>query len=434
MTWVTHIAGSVLAAIVLAAPAGAAQLADAIDRAEEQVARAEAPAEREAARQAREADRAQGAADRAQRDYERAQRALEDARFSEAAEAFRAIVAAQGARADAALYWQAYALDRQGRQAEALAAVAELVKGYPNSRWLGDAKALEIQVRQNAGQPVRPEQQADEELKLLAIQALQHQDPAQAVPMLRQFLQGPQSIKLKERALFVLAQSRSPEARTALTEVARGASNPDLQRRAIDYLGVHGSGENRALLAEIYAASNDVDVKRRILRAYMIAGDRARVLAAATGEADPALRAEGVQQLGVMGAHDELWQLYQKETSADVKRRIQQAMFIGGDATRLLELARAEADVDLRRNAVRQLGIMSAEKTGTALLEIYARETDQGIKRAVIQALFIQNNAESLVALARRETDPAMKKAMVQQLSLMKSKVALDYLMEMLGK
>lgn len=431
MTWVKYIAGLVLAAIVLAAPAAAAQPGDTFDSALAQAERAQAQAERETARAAREADWAQ---DRAQRDYERAQRALEEARWTEAADAFRAIVAARGARADAALYWQAYALDRQGQQAEALAAIAELVKGHPDSRWLGDAKALEMQVRQNAGQPARPEQQADEDLKLLAIQTLQHQDPAQAVPMLRQFLQGPQSLKLKERALFVLAQSRSAEARTVLAEVARGASNPDLQRRAIDYLGVHGSGGNRALLAEIYGASTDVDVKRRILRAYMVAGDRARVLAAATGEAEPALRAEAVRQLGVMGAHDELWQLYQKETSADVKRRIQQAMFVGGDATRLLELARAEADVELRRNAVRQLGIMNAEKTGTALLEIYGRETDAGIKRAVIQALFIQNNAESLVALARKESDPAMKKAMVQQLSLMKSKVALDYLMEILGK
>jgi HEAT repeat protein len=416
-----------LAAVGMATPAWAGQVYD-------DDTRAQAQAERAAARAARDADRAQGAANRTQRDYERAQRALEDSRWTEAADAFRAIAAAGGARADAALYWQAYALDRLGQQADALAAVAELVKDFPDSRWLSDAKALEIQVRQNAGQAVRPDQQADEELKLLAIQALQHQDPAQAVPMLREFLAGPQPLKLKERALFVLAQSRSAEARATLAEVARGGSNPDLQRRAIDYLGVHGTGENRALLAEIYGATNDVDVKRRILRAYMIAGDRERVLAAATGESAPELRAEAVRQLGVMGGHAELWQLYQKETSVDVKRRIQQAMFVGGDATRLMELARQEADVELRRNAVRQLGIMNADKTGAALVEIYGRETDAGIKRAVIQALFIQGNADSLVALARKEQDPAMKKAMVQQLSLMKSKVALDYLMEILGK
>ena len=52
----------------------------------------------------------------------------------------------------------------------------------------------------------------------------------------------------------------------------------------------------------------------------------------------------------------------------------------------------------------------------------------------MINSLFVQNNAESLVAIARKETDPAMKREMVSKLSLMKSKVALDYLMEILNK
>jgi hypothetical protein len=52
----------------------------------------------------------------------------------------------------------------------------------------------------------------------------------------------------------------------------------------------------------------------------------------------------------------------------------------------------------------------------------------------VINALFVQGNAESLVALARKESTTEMKREMVQKLSLMKSKVATDYLMEILGK
>ena len=58
-----------------------------------------------------------------------------------------------------------------------------------------------------------PEVQADEELKLFAIQGLQHQDPEQAIPMLEKLLQGTSSPRLKERTLFVLAQSNAPRAR-----------------------------------------------------------------------------------------------------------------------------------------------------------------------------------------------------------------------------
>jgi len=54
--------------------------------------------------------------------------------------------------------------------------VQDLIKRFPQSRWISDAKALELQVRQNAGQAPRPEAESDEELKLLAIQGLRR-DP-----------------------------------------------------------------------------------------------------------------------------------------------------------------------------------------------------------------------------------------------------------------
>jgi HEAT repeat protein len=154
---------------------------------------------------------------------------------------------------------------------------------------------------------------------------------------------------------------------------------------------------------------------------------------AATGEKVPELRAEAVQQLGVMGAHAELAQLYQKETSVDVKRRILQAMFVGGDDTRLIELARTEANPELRRTAVRNLGLLGSPRTGQALVEIYGKDTDPNIKRAVIQALFIQGNGEALVALARKENDSSMKREMVEKMSLMTgNKAVIAYLEEIL--
>ena len=79
-----------------------------------------------------------------------------------------------------------------------------------------------------------------------------------------------------------------------------------------------------------------------------------------------------------MGAHDELWQLYQKETAVDVKKRIIRAMFIGGNVTRLIELAKTEQNPELRRTAVRNLGVMGSKRTGDALVEIYNTDKDVG--------------------------------------------------------
>jgi HEAT repeat protein len=176
-----------------------------------------------------------------------------------------------------------------------------------------------------------------------------------------------------------------------------------------------------------------VDTKRRILRAFMVSGEKGRLFTAAQSEQNAELRAEAVRQLGVMGAHEELWQLYQKETAVEVKKHILQAMFVGGHATRMIDLAKTEQNVELRRSAVRNLGLMGSKGTGQALVDIYSSDRDLSVRKSVIQALFLQDNATSLVALARKEENTELKKEIVQKLSLMRSKVATDYMLELLN-
>jgi HEAT repeat protein len=384
--------------------------------------------------QDREREAEQRERERETRIYDQGRELIDEGRYDRAIERFHEVVAMKGARADAALYWKAWSQNKAGQRAEALTTISALAKEHPKSRYLTQARALEAEVRRDSGQPARPESESDDDLKLMALNALQNSDPEQAIPMLEKLLEGTASPKLKSRALFVLAQSSSPRAREVLKGIAKGTSTPELQNRAIDYLGQQGGRESRAALAEIYAASSDVDVKRRILRAFMIGGEKDRLLSAAQTEQNAELRAEAVQQLGVMGAHEELWQLYQKESAVDVKKRIIRAMFTGGNVTRMVDLARTEQNPELRRTAVANLGIMDSKRTSDALLEIYASEKDAAIRKTVIQGLFQQGNATALVALARKEQDPVMKKEIVQKLSVMgRNPVATAYMMELLN-
>ncbi|MGB6883918.1 MAG: HEAT repeat domain-containing protein, partial [Candidatus Acidiferrum sp.] len=299
---------------------------------------------------------------------------------------------------------------------------------------LKDAKALEIEVRQSNGQPAHPESQPDEELKMLAIQGLMNSDPERAMPLLEKVLNGTGSPKEKSKALFVLAQNGSAQSREILARIARGESNPDLQRKAVEYLGMFGGQQARETLASIYASTNDPSIKRAILRSYMIGGDKQHLLAAAKGEKDPSLRAEAIRQLGIMHAPDELRQLYQMETSTEVKKGILQAFFLSGDAKFLSEAAQGEKDPEVRRAAIRNLGLIGSEDARQALLAIYAKETDRENKEAVLNSLFIQGNAHALVTIARGEKDPELKKTAVSKLALMNSKEGNDYLMEILQK
>lgn len=364
--------------------------------------------------------------------YETGRGALDRRNWTDAINRFEQVIQLKGSRADAAMYWKAYAQSKNGQRAEALATVRQLQQSHPQSRYLNDAKALEIEL--NRGN-VSPESQQDEDLKLLAIQGLQHSDPEQAVPLLEKILTSANGPRVKERALYVLALTNSTRARDILLNIAKGAGNPDLQRKAIDYLANHSQREGRSMLEEVYKSNNDRDVRMRVLRAYANAGDRARLVTAAQSEQDEELRMYAIRSLGNTGAITELSSLYDRETTKPIRMQIVRSLANAGAIERLQQIARNEKDPEIRLLAIRSFANAGRERTGTVLQDMYASETTTEGKTAIINALHSQNNAEGLVAVARREKDPKMQEAIVRRLSTMtKSKVALDYLMEILNK
>lgn len=274
-------------------------------------------------------------------------------------------------RVDAALYWKAYAQTKQRQLTDAMVTLQEIQKKFVESRWLKDAKALELEVRQASGQAVSPDSQTDDDLKLLALRGLMQSDPERGVPMIEQVLSGNSSLKVKENALFVLSQSRSSRAHEILGSVAKGGANPDLQLKAIRYLGTMGGSDNAQILEDAYRATSDEAVKRAIMRSFMISGNRAR-LAAIANEANNsvALRGEAIQQLGVMRADDELARMYGRESSTELKRRIIQGLFVSRSAVRLVELAKAEKDLSLKKDIVQKLSLMKSKEATDYLLEL----------------------------------------------------------------
>ncbi len=309
--------------------------------------------------------------------YESGKNALDNHNYEKAVETFDRVINARtpSSRADGAYYWKAYALNKLGKRDEALATLAELSKQFPQSSWLNDANALKAEVQQGKGQAISPENQADEDLKLYAINALINSDADRAVPLLEGLLSNPKmSPRLKERALFVLAQSRSDKAHEIVGRYAKGGSNPDLQLTAVQYLGTYRSKESRQLLSEVYTSVSDVNVKRAVLRSF--------------------------------------------EMSRDVEH--------------LTAIAKSEQNVDLRREAIRQLGNIRDEQTTASLVAIYGSESDKEIKTEILNSLRNQGAVKQIIDCARKETDPELKKTAVRYLSEMRSKEAMDYLMEIL--
>jgi HEAT repeat protein len=383
----------------------------------------------------RERERAEERLDREAELYERGTEALDDEAWDRALESFDQVARSGSRRQDAALYWKAYAQRKAGRPADALATLAQLRKTAPQSKYLKEADNLEQEIKQSSGQPPAPEKESDQDLKLMALNALLTSNSEQAVPMLEKFLGSSAAPKLRHRALFILTQSGSPRGRAIVADIARGKSHPDLQRTAVKYLGLFGGEESAKTLSEIYATTDDVAIKKAVLQAYMTSGNKAGVLAAARSEKTPEMRRAAIRQLGPMGATAELWELYRTDPSTEARKDIIQGLFIGGAGDRIAELAKTETSPELRRTAVRTLGLMGREQTAATLVSFYQSDRDPEVRREALRGLFIQGNASALVQLAKAEKDPALRREIVQQLSLMGgNKEAMDYLMEILNK
>lgn len=364
-------------------------------------------------------------------DFQKGLRALDARQWDEAIEDFDASVERKGPNADAALYWTAYAQNRAGKRDDALDTISDLKDDYPSSRWIKDAKALELEVRSAIGAPVNAGSYGDDDLKLLALNSLMESDPDKALPILKQLLISSNPPQIKDRAMFVLAQNPSPEAHKLLAEMARDSSNPDLQLKAVRYIGMMGPA-SRDELAAIYSSSSDRRVKRAILEGFMISGARDALLNAAKTEKDPELRRDAIKQLAISGGETQLWQLYHSNISPEDKQAILKSIFLTGNSAHLAEIARSERNPELRIAAVKSLGLMGGNGQADILLSIYRSDTNEDVRRAVLNALLIQQNAKALIDLARNEKHPEMKKEIVSKLALIHSKDATDYMMELL--
>ena len=233
--------------------------------------------------------------------YSQARSRIDNNQYDRALEPLDRVISAKGERADAAMYWKAYSLMKLARRDEALSTLGQLTKQFPNSPWVKDARALEVEVKQAAGQNVSTDT-ADDELKLLALQGIMRSSPDTALPAVEKLLAGGGSVRLKERALFVLQQSRNDKALGIIGNVARTNTNPDLQQRAIRIIGQSNSPEGTNILLSVYKADSSVETKKTVISALALSprSNTAAISALVTlgrAERNPDLKKSIVQHL-----------------------------------------------------------------------------------------------------------------------------------------
>lgn len=260
-----------------------------------------------------------------------------------------------------------------------------------------------------------------EELQMIALEALIHVPEERALPAVLKLLESGGSDELMESAMFVLGQMDSPEAAAALLDYARNGSG-DAQEEAIQMIGINGDATAMAALADIYA-DGDEDVRDAVLEAYLIADDVDAVFAiamAATNEDD---YEEAVETLAVMDARDELVELREAKGPSEA---FVDAAIISDDYEELERLARDNSNPDVQTEAIEALGIVDGPNAEAVLLEIYKTSTDDDVREAAIEGLFIGDYGEAILELYRSSNNAREKGELLEALVVMDSDLAMD--------
>jgi HEAT repeat protein len=326
--------------------------------------------------------------------------------------------------ADAALYWEAYALVQARRTTEAKATIDRLHREFPGSRWGKDADALLRDARPATVTVNAATGDDEEDLADIAVEGLMNAPPERALPLLKKVLQGQHSTKVKKRALFVLSQLGSDAALDVVIDAAKSSPDPELRAEAIRMLGV--SGEDRAIerLREIYATSTDAHEKKQIIEAWLVADRKDLVLASARNEPDPAVRAKAIETLGALDASDELKQLFDVTQDAENRRAIVQALGVSGNGDALAAIAGdAKLPEDLRRDALQALGVAGADDK---LVQLYRQANTDALRDATLQGLIVAGDSDGVLELYRAAKTVDEKKALLRTLTVMGDDSAID--------
>ena len=289
--------------------------------------------------------------------YNDGMKAMDEGRWADAAATFDKAAAKNPNGSESSLFWKAYSLEKLGRHSDANATCDQLRSLHPASSWNGECATLRVQssrdkatlqrivtehsqrdaersqreaeraqreaeraqrnVLGGGDTPLttltldesfdsedigRSRQPADpnDDIKLLALNALMRQEPEKALPALRTFIFSDKPLELRRRALFVLGQSKAPGAQELLTEIALKNSDPALQRAAVQTFATTQGKAAAPKLVEFYRSSTDRNVKKAALSGLFIAQDASALVDLARAEKDLGLKREIVSQLALL--------------------------------------------------------------------------------------------------------------------------------------
>jgi HEAT repeat protein len=199
----------------------------------------------------------------------------------------------------------------------------------------------------------------DMDMRIQALASLIRIDAVKVIPMLREIALESGSPDEARRALFVLAQSGRPEARTTVVEVAK--TGPEIVRlAAVRELGRLGGPAVATELLQVYSTA-DERVKYQVVASLGQRDAAPALLRIAQSEKNRRLRDVAIVALGEAGGRQQLTMLYAK-ADPDAKRAVIEGLFNARAEDELIRIAQQESDPDSREHVRARLRLLGTPK------------------------------------------------------------------------
>ena len=224
--------------------------------------------------------------------YRLGRTALSDGDFRKAATLFQQVVDRypDSDFAPDALYYKAYALYKSGNSSDLKSAVLALDRQatrYPKAGTLSDAKQLRASILSeqakrgdgeaaktitDGGQVLKSENRCptdDDDMRLTALAGIMQLDPDQVLPVLQNILNRKDecSIRLRRKAVNMVAQTKEEERADILLRVASTDPSAEVRREAVQWLSSVNTERAAKALDSILFNGVDADMRERALNA-----------------------------------------------------------------------------------------------------------------------------------------------------------------------
>ena len=349
---------------------------------------------------------------------------------------------------DAAMYWLAYAYEKQNKNAEADGVLQSLLGRFPKSTWADDAKVLSARLKGKSGVAVAvDENDPNDELRIIALKTLCENDRIGCSARVGEVLRTSKSARVKEAAIILLGRYGGTEAVPSLIQMSRNEPDAKLRMRAISALG--STNDERALdvLRQIgmdatFADNSPTDSAIHALaahdnpRAVAILGEiaaRGQNLKARTHAIELLSRRRGDNVV------DELLRLYDAVPEVQVRKYVVAGFGNRKDPraiNKLIEIARSASDAQLRAQAIHAIPNRGDEQDLDVLLPLYDSETDNKLKNHLLGSIARYQNQRAYQKLQQVVRNPAepleRRKTAISYLSRSKDPGVMKFLEDMI--